>query len=101
METHVEAPRGAGIGHTALIRALVALIDAYRFLLSPLIGGQCRFHPTCSCYAREALLAHGALRGCWLALCRVGRCHPWREGGIDPVPPAAFPIHAKPAVEKN
>jgi uncharacterized protein len=65
---------------------LKALINAYRWLVSPLIGPRCRFHPTCSAYALEAVDRHGAARGTWLAVKRVGRCHPWHEGGIDPVP---------------
>ncbi len=65
---------------------LLALIRAYRYLLSPWLGGHCRFHPTCSAYALEAIERHGALRGGWLALRRVARCHPWHPGGLDPVP---------------
>ena len=72
---------------TLAVRLLVGLIAFYRFFLSPLIGQQCRFTPTCSLYAREALLRHGALRGSRLALTRIGRCHPWADGGLDPVPP--------------
>ena len=64
---------------------LVALIRAYRYLLSPWWGRSCRFTPTCSEYAIEAIERHGALRGGWLALRRIGRCHPWRAGGFDPV----------------
>ena len=65
---------------------LIALIDAYRLLLSPFFGTQCRFYPTCSAYAREALEIHGALKGTWLTVRRIGKCHPWHEGGIDNVP---------------
>lgn len=68
---------------------LMALIDGYRLLLSPFFGTQCRFYPTCSAYAREAIDAHGALRGAWLALKRILKCHPWHAGGVDPVPPPA------------
>ena len=67
-------------------RLLIGLIDGYKLLLSPLLGNHCRFHPSCSSYARQAIEEHGALRGSWLALCRIGRCHPWHEGGLDPVP---------------
>lgn len=67
-------------------RILIAAIRAYRYALSPWWGSQCRFNPTCSEYASEAIDRHGAVRGTWLAMCRVGRCHPWRAGGFDPVP---------------
>ena len=67
-------------------RLLLALIRAYRYLLSPWWGSQCRFTPTCSEYAAEAIERHGALHGGWLALRRIGRCHPWHAGGFDPVP---------------
>lgn len=67
-------------------RLLALPVRAYRLVLSPLIGTQCRFQPTCSAYALEALERHGALRGGWLALRRVGRCHPWGSSGFDPVP---------------
>jgi len=67
---------------------LVALLKAYRLLISPLYGQVCRYHPTCSAYALEAITEHGALRGTWLAVRRIGRCHPWAAGGYDPVPVA-------------
>jgi hypothetical protein len=66
---------------------LVALIDGYRLLLSPFFGSQCRFYPTCSSYAREAIETHGAWRGSWLVAWRILRCNPWHAGGVDPVPP--------------
>ncbi len=66
---------------------LIFLIDGYRLLLSPFFGTQCRFYPTCSSYAREAIETHGALKGSWLTVCRISKCHPWHEGGIDNVPP--------------
>ncbi|MGH8496002.1 MAG: membrane protein insertion efficiency factor YidD [Gammaproteobacteria bacterium] len=65
---------------------LIIVIRGYRWLLSPLLGRSCRFHPTCSRYAETAIERFGALRGSWLALRRIGRCHPWHEGGYDPVP---------------
>jgi len=67
-------------------RLLIALVRAYQYALSPWWGGQCRFTPTCSHYAIEALERHGALGGSWLALRRILRCHPWGHGGYDPVP---------------
>lgn len=65
---------------------LLALIRGYRRVLSPLLGPRCRFHPTCSAYALEAIGRHGAARGSWLAARRIARCHPLNEGGFDPVP---------------
>jgi len=62
------------------------LILLYRRALSPLVGRRCRYDPTCSAYAFGAVDEWGALKGGWLAVRRIGRCHPWREGGIDPVP---------------
>ncbi len=67
-------------------RILVGIVRAYQYLLSPWWGGQCRFTPTCSHYAIEALERHGALAGSWLAARRIARCHPWSAGGYDPVP---------------
>ncbi|HET7763884.1 MAG TPA: membrane protein insertion efficiency factor YidD [Burkholderiales bacterium] len=67
-------------------RLLSLLIAGYRFSISPLLGMHCRFHPSCSAYALEALERHGATRGGWLAIRRLARCHPWHAGGHDPVP---------------
>lgn len=64
----------------------LALIRCYRLLASPLLGPRCRFHPSCSEYAAEALQRHGLVKGLWLALRRVASCHPWHPGGFDPVP---------------
>lgn len=67
-------------------RLLIALVRGYRYGLSPWWGTQCRFTPTCSQFAIEALERHGALKGSALALRRISRCHPWHAGGFDPVP---------------
>ena len=67
---------------------LAALVRLYQLLLSPVLSPNCRYLPTCSAYAIEALRTHGALRGSWLALARVLRCHPWGQWGYDPVPEA-------------
>jgi uncharacterized protein len=67
-------------------RVLIGLLAAYKLLISPLFHGSCRFLPSCSDYAREAVTRHGALRGSWLAARRLARCHPLCEGGHDPVP---------------
>lgn len=65
---------------------LTAPIRAYRKLISPFLPASCRFHPSCSVYAIEALEEHGPISGLWLTLRRLGRCHPFHEGGFDPVP---------------
>ncbi|MBV8912610.1 MAG: membrane protein insertion efficiency factor YidD [Acetobacteraceae bacterium] len=72
---------------------LVLLVRLYQWTLRPLTGGQCRFEPSCSEYAIEALRRHGTVRGTGLAAWRVLRCNPWNEGGLDPVPPC--PCHPK------
>lgn len=70
---------------------LIGFIRAWRFAISPLYGQVCRYHPSCSAYALEAVTAHGAVRGTWLAVRRLARCHPWSDGGYDPVPARGQP----------
>lgn len=65
---------------------MVLLIQAYQYALRPLLVGGCKFHPSCSEFAIEAIRRHGPLRGGWLSLRRICRCHPWSRGGFDPVP---------------
>ena len=67
-------------------RALMRLVRAYQLLISPMLGGSCRFEPTCSAYALQALEQHGAAAGSYLAVRRIARCQPWCDGGHDPVP---------------
>ena len=70
-------------------RLAVFLIRLYQWTVSPLLGPRCRFYPSCSHYALEAIERFGSVRGLWLALSRIARCHPFHPGGFDPVPPAA------------
>jgi putative membrane protein insertion efficiency factor len=65
---------------------LATLVRGYRFFISPLLGDHCRFTPSCSEYALAALETHGAIKGIWLSVARIARCHPWNRGGFDPVP---------------
>ena len=84
-------------------KLLIRLVRGYQLVLSPYFGGSCRFLPTCSCYAIEAIETHGALRGSWLALRRLGRCHPLGRSGFDPVPACAPPAlrRGKPASSRR
>ena len=75
-----------GAGARAMKQLLLILIKLYQWCLSPFFGGQCRFYPSCSCYAHTAIERHGVLRGTWLGLGRILRCHPFAQGGYDPVP---------------
>ena len=70
----------------ALRAAFLAMLAAYRALISPLLGPACRFFPSCSRYAAQAVQRHGVWKGLGLAACRLGKCHPWHPGGVDPVP---------------
>jgi putative membrane protein insertion efficiency factor len=79
----------SALARRGVVLLLVATVQAYRMLLSPLLGPCCRYEPSCSTYAIEALTRHGPWRGAWLSLRRVLRCHPLRPGGYDPVPSEA------------
>ncbi len=74
-----------------LKRPVILLIQAYQYFISPLLGARCRFYPTCSEYAVEAIKIHGTLKGSYLALKRLLKCHPFHAGGVDLVPPCTFP----------
>jgi len=67
-------------------RFFVLLIKGYSYLISPFMGNNCRYTPTCSAYTQEAVEIHGVIKGLWLGIKRISRCHPWHEGGYDPVP---------------
>ncbi|MFC7401559.1 membrane protein insertion efficiency factor YidD [Citricoccus sp. GCM10030269] len=79
---------------------LAWVLMAYRAVISPLYGPVCRYFPSCSAYALEAVHVHGAVRGSWLAARRLVRCHPWSQGGVDPVPPGAriWPAGRRPKI---
>ncbi|WP_231701651.1 membrane protein insertion efficiency factor YidD [Halopseudomonas salegens] len=81
--------------------AAIGLIKVYRYAISPLMANHCRFYPSCSCYAQEAIEQHGLLKGGWLSARRLGRCHPWHQGGYDPVPPAAADLSSAPSEMTN
>ncbi len=70
---------------------LIGLLKVYRALISPLYGEVCRYYPSCSAYALEAVQVHGSIKGSWLAVRRLARCHPWAPGGVDKVPPKSQP----------
>ena len=83
---------------------LIAVLRVYRALISPLYGEVCRYYPSCSAYALEAVQVHGSIKGSWLAVRRLARCHPWAPGGVDKVPPkagTAAPEEAPPEVSSN
>ena len=80
--------RSQGVKRLSLRRLAVLPIRLYQWTLSPVLPPSCRYHPTCSAYAIEAVLTHGIFKGSWLALRRILRCHPWSSGGYDPVPPS-------------
>ena len=69
-----------------MTRILLIFIKAYQYLISPMLGPSCRYTPTCSEYAAQAVKKYGAIKGLWLSVKRVGRCHPWHDGGYDPLP---------------
>lgn len=70
-------------------RFFIVIISCYQACLSPFLGNNCRFYPSCSSYAQEAIAKHGVVKGIYLAVRRLARCHPWHEGGVDPVPPCS------------
>ncbi len=79
---------------------LITLLKVYRKVISPLYGPVCRFYPSCSAYALEAVTVHGVLNGSWLSIKRLGRCHPWNDGGVDHVPSGGrvFAVGSEPEI---
>lgn len=86
MSAHTSTPR-IGIG-AGLAWLMIQVLRAYQLLISPLYGPTCRYYPSCSNYAVQALRIHGPIRGLWLIAWRLARCNPWTRGGVDDVPPA-------------
>ena len=82
-------------------KLLILPIAAYKLALSPFLGRRCRFHPSCADYAMEAIERHGALGGGWMAVKRIARCHPWNEGGEDPVPGRRTDTRTRIGAEQN
>jgi putative membrane protein insertion efficiency factor len=87
--------------NAVLVAVLLRLLRAYQLMLSPFLGQNCRFYPTCSNYALEAIGIHGARAGFWMAVKRVCKCHPWHPGGVDLVPPKDAAPGAAPASPKT
>jgi putative membrane protein insertion efficiency factor len=83
-----------GRNRSAVVRGVVFLIELYRHMISPMRLPTCRFSPTCSEYAVEALTEYGLLRGAWLTVVRLGKCGPWYQGGWDPIPERRSALHA-------
>lgn len=89
----VQPPAAASVAHffwTLPQKSLIGLLKAYRKVISPVYGQVCRFFPSCSAYALEAVTVHGGVKGTWLALRRLSRCHPWNDGGVDHVPSSPY-----------
>ncbi len=82
-------------------KLVLGLIKIYQLILSPLLGSNCRFHPTCSAYAAEAIEKHGVIKGGYLSLRRIVKCHPFHDGGFDPVPPQREQKSSPSQIEKN
>lgn len=81
------APGGRTEQTSLPVRVAIVFVKGYQQIVSPWLGPRCRFHPSCSNYCIEALIQHGMVRGLWLGIKRIGKCHPFHPGGFDPVPP--------------
>lgn len=99
--SHEHAPKTRHTLSRLLAWPLIAAVYAYRFTLAPLMGGQCRFQPTCSQYALDALRQRGPFLGSWLTIRRLARCHPFCKGGYDPVPRGATDPNREKCVNTN
>lgn len=79
----------------AVKQLFIGLVKLYQYTISPLLGNNCRFYPSCSHYMIEAIEVHGLMKGIWLGTRRILKCHPWHDGGIDPVPPRSCGCHSE------
>lgn len=86
METCCQKSNHSGQRQSWVITVVLLPVRFYRFFISPLLGPRCRFEPSCSHYAEQAIVEHGIVRGAVLSLKRLSKCHPWHQGGYDPVP---------------
>jgi putative membrane protein insertion efficiency factor len=95
------AARARDLAAAAVRFPIVAAIRGYQLVISPWTMSSCRYYPSCSQYALEAVQGHGVLRGGWLAARRLGRCHPWSAGGVDHVPPSSSSVSPAPVLEPH
>ena len=85
-QKNTEVIKASIVANKIILNGIIKLLRAYQFIISPLLGANCRFYPSCSSYTIRALEIHGIIKGSYLAIKRLGKCHPWHPGGIDEVP---------------